>query len=265
MNLRQDNIQWQEWIFRVGCWLSIIGIHLWLLLFMENSNSLVWQNNHNNARSLSLGFSANTPSASLVNDDLVKPSVKKSEKTAPVDNQRYIVDKKEQKDIIKSKKKIKKINRKIEKEIATVNPDVSKEEKTVDSQPKEAVSEIDTAAVVQNEPLANDKQLVENNNDRESSLSAKAIIYNPSLLAPPVPPSYPEIARRKKQQGTVWLDVFLDDQGKQRQLAVHKSSGVSSLDKAALRAVKQWRFSQYQKEMQSQLVTIRIPIEFSLN
>jgi protein TonB len=83
---------------------------------------------------------------------------------------------------------------------------------------------------------------------RAKQLASK-IIYNPSLAGPPIPPSYPEVSRRKKQEGGgVWLDIVLDEEGKQKGLLVYKSSGVSLLDKAAVYAVSQWKFSQYQQQ-----------------
>ena len=82
---------------------------------------------------------------------------------------------------------------------------------------------------------------------RAKQLASK-IIYNPSLAGPPISPSYPEVSRRKKQEGVVWLDIVLDEEGKQKGLLVYKSSGVSLLDKAAVYAVSQWKFSQYQQQ-----------------
>ncbi len=73
------------------------------------------------------------------------------------------------------------------------------------------------------------------------------------------------IARRKKQQGTVWLDISLDQQGQQKSLYIHKSSGIPVLDKAAIKAVKQWQFARLKQSYHAQQVKIRIPIEFSLN
>ena len=73
------------------------------------------------------------------------------------------------------------------------------------------------------------------------------------------------ITRSKNQQGTVWLDVSLDHQGRQQTLYRHKSSGIPVLDKAAIKAVKQWQFAQLKQNYHAQQVKIRIPIEFSLN
>ena len=55
-------------------------------------------------------------------------------------------------------------------------------------------------------------------------------------------PSYPAISRRMNEQGKVVLRVFIDEQGQPQQLEINKSSGFERLDKAALEAVKRWKF-----------------------
>lgn len=58
-----------------------------------------------------------------------------------------------------------------------------------------------------------------------------------------VPPKYPYESRRLKEQGTVVLDVLLSPSGMVEQVGVRSSSGFSRLDKAALEAVRRWRWS----------------------
>ncbi len=68
-----------------------------------------------------------------------------------------------------------------------------------------------------------------------SDLSAKLIDGKP--------PRYPIESRRKREQGTVVLDILLNTDGTVASLAIAHSSGFDRLDKAALDAVRKWRWS----------------------
>lgn len=61
------------------------------------------------------------------------------------------------------------------------------------------------------------------------------------LSAPP--PRYPAPSLRLKEQGTVILSVLVGTDGSVEQVLVSQSSGHSRLDKAALEAVRRWRWS----------------------
>ena len=58
-----------------------------------------------------------------------------------------------------------------------------------------------------------------------------------------VPPSYPVECRRRKEQGTVFLAVVLATDGTVANVSIARSSGSERLDKAALQAVRKWRWS----------------------
>lgn len=94
---------------------------------------------------------------------------------------------------------------------------------------------------------------------------ARPLISNPSFSAPPKPPRYPSVARKRGQQGTVWLEIWLDELGEQTRLFVSESSGVPALDKAALRAVSAWQFQPHRYESSVVAARVRIPVEFVLN
>lgn len=61
------------------------------------------------------------------------------------------------------------------------------------------------------------------------------------LSAPP--PRYPVPSLRLKEQGTVVLSVLVGTDGTVAEIGVARSSGYSRLDKAALEAVRRWRWS----------------------
>jgi TonB family protein len=58
-------------------------------------------------------------------------------------------------------------------------------------------------------------------------------------------PKYPWICRKRGQEGHVCLFVRTNGEGRVIRARLHKSSGHSALDQAALTAVKEWIFSDY--------------------
>jgi protein TonB len=57
-----------------------------------------------------------------------------------------------------------------------------------------------------------------------------------------LPPAYPYRSRRFGEEGTVMLAVRISDTGRVEAVSVKQSSGHRRLDRAALRAVKGWRY-----------------------
>lgn len=57
------------------------------------------------------------------------------------------------------------------------------------------------------------------------------------------PPRYPMDSRRAREQGTVVLSVLLATDGRVSEISVARSSGFFRLDRAALDAVRDWRWS----------------------
>jgi periplasmic protein TonB len=56
------------------------------------------------------------------------------------------------------------------------------------------------------------------------------------------PPPYPESARRKRQEGVVFLFMEVTSEGRVSSVKIHKSSGYPVLDEAALSAARRYRF-----------------------
>lgn len=57
-----------------------------------------------------------------------------------------------------------------------------------------------------------------------------------------VEPAYPATSRRLGEEGTVRLRVLVDESGRPSDVNVLNSSGFERLDRAAIDAVKRWRF-----------------------
>src|SRR3990167_3191873 len=93
---------------------------------------------------------------------------------------------------------------------------------------------------------------------------AEVLSRKPSFREPPRQPNYPSQARRRNQQGVVLVEVRLDERGQQRSLNVLRSSGVESLDRAALEAVAKWRFRPETTGGQAVPSRVQIPIQFAL-
>jgi len=85
-----------------------------------------------------------------------------------------------------------------------------------------------------------------------------------AVLLKKIAPRYPDKARQKEQEGLVILLATISDTGKIGSLTVARSSGVTSLDQAALKAVRQWKFSPAEKDNQPVSSRVRIPISFRL-
>jgi len=79
------------------------------------------------------------------------------------------------------------------------------------------------------------------------------------------PPRYPVDARRRNQQGTVTLRVLVGSDGSVERVEIAESSGVESLDAAALEAVRsRWRFVAARRNGVSIESWVLVPIRFAL-
>ncbi|ART81909.1 hypothetical protein CBP31_04095 [Oceanisphaera profunda] len=90
-------------------------------------------------------------------------------------------------------------------------------------------------------------------------------IDTPSFTHKPAAIAYPIQAKRRGQEGTVLIEVWLDEQGKQIKRLLAKSSGVSALDSAALKAIVKWRFSAYVENGRGIAHRVHIPVRFKLD
>lgn len=89
-------------------------------------------------------------------------------------------------------------------------------------------------------------------------------IFDADYLNNPIPP-YPPAARKLKLQGTVVVRVLVNPLGKAEIVQVEKSSGVSILDGAALKAVKEWFFVPAREGNNPVSAWVDVPIRFRLN
>lgn len=94
-----------------------------------------------------------------------------------------------------------------------------------------------------------------------------------ATLVPPRPvagvatnhaPAYPEIARRRGEQGRVMLRVSVSPSGQPEEVNVLTSSGYPMLDSAALAAVRQWHFVPATQAGTPVAAVAEVPVRFRL-
>ena len=93
--------------------------------------------------------------------------------------------------------------------------------------------------------------------------AAETLINLNTRLLSAEPPRYPLESRRRRETGTVVLMVVVDEEGRVSAISVATSSGFDRLDKAALSAVRRWRWSPMMVEGRPSQVRglVRIPFE----
>lgn len=88
--------------------------------------------------------------------------------------------------------------------------------------------------------------------------------FNADYLHNPTP-EYPGMSRRRGEQGRVTLKVVVNTNGEPESIQLDKSSGFELLDKAAVNAVKNWKFIPAKSNHQSVIGTVIVPVRFSLD
>lgn len=78
-------------------------------------------------------------------------------------------------------------------------------------------------------------------------------------------PNYPRAARQRGLEGVVRLDLDIDSEGCVTAIALAASSGAESLDRAAIQAVKDWRFRPAMQDGRPIAARVQVPIRFELN
>ncbi len=78
------------------------------------------------------------------------------------------------------------------------------------------------------------------------------------------PPKYPRMARRRGLEGVVTIEAKIDINGRVEELRIFAGSGHTILDKAALKAVRTWRFSPGTVGGRTQSMWVKVPVRFEL-
>lgn len=86
--------------------------------------------------------------------------------------------------------------------------------------------------------------------------------YIPPQFLTRYKPPYPEQARAQRLEGVVLLRVSVDTSGRVTDASVHQGSGHAILDRAALEAVRTWRFTPARQGDRVISATVELPIRF---
>lgn len=90
------------------------------------------------------------------------------------------------------------------------------------------------------------------------------VILDPAYRDPPTPPAYPPRSVMLGQQGQVIVRAAIDQKGNPEEVVVWTSSGFPLLDKAALDAVKRWRFMPARRGASTVAAWVQVPVNFKL-
>lgn len=103
---------------------------------------------------------------------------------------------------------------------------------------------------------------------RSAGAAEQAPIDLPSIAAAyrnNPPPTYPWRSRRLGEEGRVLLRVHISVAGRVDRIAIKRSSGYRRLDRAALQAVRDWRFQPARRAGHPVPAWVLVPIHFKLN
>jgi protein TonB len=94
--------------------------------------------------------------------------------------------------------------------------------------------------------------------------SAAAVELSVPLYDINPPPNYPSVARRRRYEGTVVLNVLVDRSGRAADVKVARSSGYAILDRSASKDVSRWRFKPARKGFQTVEMWVKVPVRYEL-
>lgn len=78
-------------------------------------------------------------------------------------------------------------------------------------------------------------------------------------------PEYPASAVRNREEGTVMLVVDVGADGRPTDVRVEERSRSSDLDRAAVEAVRGWRFEPAMRKGKAEASSVRVPVDFRLD
>jgi protein TonB len=103
----------------------------------------------------------------------------------------------------------------------------------------------------------------------EATPTTQTVSLAPGDVPVPIPgqtpaPEYPQSAMRNGDQGTVMVRVEVGTDGVPLSVDVAQRSGSRDLDRAAVDAVRQWRFQPAQRDGQPVVGAVTVPIDFKM-
>lgn len=102
------------------------------------------------------------------------------------------------------------------------------------------------------------------NNPPSRGTGGAYVSAKPNYLRNPAP-AYPRRAVSQGHEGTVYLRVYLSERGTVERLTLARGSGHSELDRAAIQAVKRWRFKPERRAGIPVRSVVSVPVVFRLD
>lgn len=179
--------------------------------------------------------------------------------------------------VVKRKKRVQKVEAPVRKKVQEVErkdryikplETIKVQEKTFEPVAQE-IQEVETGSMsetknaVQVERPEETVQIIE----KEKTVWKKPVKEVKVLPAVPdysenPPPSYPPVARRRGYEGMVMLSVNVLADGSVGDLRIKDTSGYVILDRAAVRAVKKWKFKPAFREDTPVPMWVEVPVRF---
>jgi len=103
-----------------------------------------------------------------------------------------------------------------------------------------------------------------NKNEASKIYAFKELDRAPEVIKT-VKPEYPEKLKREEIEGSVFVEVSLDENGVPIMVKVIKSSGYPEMDSAATKAAKEMRFTPALKDGKAVRTKIIVPMRFTLH
>lgn len=152
---------------------------------------------------------------------------------------------------------------KVEKKIAVA----TQEKSTVLANEKPEIKQSQTEPISEKTQIANAATAESSKKSEQKSepeITFEPPRFNADYLHNPAP-EYPGMSRRRGEQGRLTLKVVVNTNGDAESVQLDKSSGFELLDKAALNAVKNWKFIPAKSNHQPVAGTVIVPVRFSLD
>ncbi|CAK8723907.1 TonB family C-terminal domain-containing protein [Candidatus Electrothrix laxa] len=100
---------------------------------------------------------------------------------------------------------------------------------------------------------------------RTSSTNTDSVREATPLYQSNPPPEYPRMARRRGLEGVVTIEAHININGRVEELRLFTSSGHTIFDKAALKAVRVWRFFPGTVGGRARSMWVKVPVRFKLH
>ena len=130
--------------------------------------------------------------------------------------------------------------------------------------PQEQATNISSYSKPVNENIQIPLGMDANRNQNTLSLGAELPSYKAEYLNNPKP-RYPTTSLRLEEQGRVVVRVFIGKDGVPQKIEIGSSSGFIRLDRAALEAVKEWKFVPGTRAGLPEAMWIDVPLVFKIN